>query len=108
MQNDYILIPWDSIHQNHVWYNTEIVEYHVARYTPTKDSAFSISLEIAILGLLIYNIIIIFFLAFKNENVLHRKDKTIKKGQRRMGWKSPVHVCHKRNGQDEYQPGYNV
>ena len=96
MQNEYVLIPWDSVHQHNVWYNTEIIGRMVPEYTPTNDSVFSISLETAILGLLVYNIILIVFLTVKNENVLRWEDKTIKKGQLGVVRKPTIHVRHKR------------
>jgi len=81
MQNDYILMSWDSICQNHIWYETEIVEQNVATNQRVNNNVFDSSLEIAILGLLIYNIIVIIFLSIRNEKVLHRKNKIVEKGQ---------------------------
>lgn len=74
-------MPWDSICQNHIWYETEIVEQNVTTNQRVNNNVFDSSLEIAILGLLIYNIVVIIFLSIRNEKVLHRKNKIVEKGQ---------------------------
>lgn len=74
-------MSWDSICQNHIWYETEIVEQNVATSQRVNNNVFDSSLEIAILGLLIYNIIVIIFLSIRNEKVLHRKNKIVEKRQ---------------------------
>ena len=78
MQNEYVIMPWDSIHQTNIWYNTEFIENDVS-CIPTKNDSFGFTLEIAIIALLIYNFILICALNIKNENLLYRKNKTIKK-----------------------------
>jgi hypothetical protein len=80
MQNEYILIPWDSVHNNNTWFNEIVIEH--PRYGITKDETFfDINTINIIILLLVYNIILFIFLAFRNENLLYRKNKAIKKRQ---------------------------
>ena len=76
MQNEQLIIPWDSIHQTNMWYHTEFIKDDIS-YIPVKNDSFGFTLEIAIIALLIYNIILMFFLNIKNENLLSWKNKTI-------------------------------
>jgi hypothetical protein len=76
MQNDFILIPWDSININHTWNNIEAIEYKSFNYV-NENCEHYFSIDYIVLGLLIYNIIIAAFLLLKYENVLYRKNKAV-------------------------------
>lgn len=78
MQNNYTLIPWDSININYKWNNIETIECKNARYI-NKGNDYYFSIDYVVLGLLMYNIIIIAFLLIKYENVLYRKNKAVEK-----------------------------
>lgn len=81
MQTNYMLIPWDSIETNHKWNVIDTIEYKPITNAVKKNENFNFSIDYIILGLLIYNIIVGLFISSKHENVLYRKNKTIKKRQ---------------------------
>ena len=80
MQNNYVLIPWDSIYQKNIWFNEVIVEQPTINKIE-EDSFFGLNPVNVIICLLIYNIILFIILMSKNENLLYRKNKTVKKRQ---------------------------
>lgn len=80
MQTNYIVIPWDSLHKDHTWCAQQIIEKGT-RPSAVENSYPNITINDAILGFLIYNLVIVFFLFFRNEKMLYRKNKAVEGGQ---------------------------
>ena len=80
MQNN-VLIPWDSVYQDNIWFNEVIVEQPTINKIE-DDSFFGLNPVNVILCLLIYNVVLFISIMYTNENLLYRKNKIVKERQR--------------------------